>query len=75
MGKTFTLNHFKAEQVPRSTLYIILDRIDRFPAKRRQGGGKKNKKMSKRLANQLKRAFDDKDKMSQRQAGKKFNIS
>ena len=33
-GKPYTVKHFTAEQVPRSTVYGILSRLERFPVVR-----------------------------------------
>jgi hypothetical protein len=32
LGKSFTVKHFTAEKVPRSTIYDILSRLENFPA-------------------------------------------
>ncbi|RNA32566.1 WD repeat-containing 64-like [Brachionus plicatilis] len=58
-----------AEKIPRSTVYRILKR------KRKQGSGQTPKKMTKLQLKKLKKAFDHKDNISQRQAAKKFDIS
>ena len=71
----FTVRLFKAENVPKSTVYSILKRSEHFKPTRKEGSGKTLKKMTKRRLNQLKKAFDHNDKLSQRQAGEKFDIS
>ena len=39
LGKSYTLKHFTAEKVPRSTFYDILSRLEDFPAQRKPGSG------------------------------------
>ena len=75
LGKIFTVRHFMAEKVPRSTVYGILKRSEYFPPERKQGSGQTPKKMTKVQLNKLKKAFDHKDNISQRQAAKKFKCS
>jgi transposase len=75
LGKMFTVRHFMAENVPRSTIYDILKRSEYFPPERKQGSGQTPQKMTKVQLNKLKKAFDHKDNISQRQAAKKFDIS
>ena len=43
-GKPYTVEHFTAEQVPRSTVYGILSRLERFPPVRKSGSGHQFKK-------------------------------
>ncbi|RMZ96734.1 tripeptidyl-peptidase 2 [Brachionus plicatilis] len=66
LGKIFTVRHFMAEKNPRSTVYRILKRSEYFSPEWKQGSVQLNK---------LKKAFDHKDNISQRQAAKKFDIS
>ena len=75
LGKIFTVRHFMAEKIPRSTVYRILKRSEYFSPERKQGSGQTPKKMNKVQLNKLKKAYDDKDNISQRQAAKKFDIS
>jgi predicted DNA-binding protein (UPF0251 family) len=74
-GKVFTVRHFMAEQVPRRTIYNILERSEYFRPERKQGSGKTPQKMTKVQLNKLKKAFDHEDNISQLQAAKKFDIS
>ncbi len=74
-GKIYTVNHFMAEKVPRRTIYSILQRSEHSPVQRKSGSGRKAKKMNKRQVNKLKKAFNHNDKLSLRQAGKKFAVS
>ncbi|RNA17927.1 tripeptidyl-peptidase 2 [Brachionus plicatilis] len=60
LGKIFTVKHFMAEKIPR---------------KRKQVSDQTPKKMTKVQLNKLKKAFDHKDNIRQRQAAKKFVIS
>jgi hypothetical protein len=75
LGKMFTVRHFMAEQVPRSTIYNILKRSEYFSTERKQGSGPIAKKITKVQLNKLKKAFDHKDNISQSQAAKKFDIT
>ena len=75
LGKIYTVNHFTAEQVPRRTVYSILSRLECFPALRKPGSGVTYRKMTKKKVNQLKKDFNHKATMSQRQSARKFNIS
>ena len=69
------MNHFKAENIPKSTIYSILSRVQHVSPQRKHGSGTKCQKMTKKKLNTLKKAFDHKDKMSQRQAARKYGIS
>lgn len=71
-GKTFTVQHFSAEGVSRRTIYNILkaQRVER-----KQGSGKKPVIMTSANVNKLKRAFDNKDGISQRETAEKMNCS
>ena len=75
LGKMFTVRHFMAEKVPKSTIYNILARSEYFPPENKKRSDQLAKKMSKAQLDRLKKAFDHKDNISQRQAAKKFNIS
>ena len=74
-GKIFTVNHFMAEKVPRRTIYDILKRIEHSSPKRKPGSGKIAKKLTRTKINKLVKAFNHNDKISQRQAAKKFECS
>lgn len=70
----FTVDHFLAEQVPRSTIYRVLGRFtNNIGPERKKGSGRKAKKMDKKNINQLKKMFDMHHGISQRQAARKFN--
>jgi hypothetical protein len=75
LGKSYTVKHFTAEKVPRRTVYGILSRLEDFPAQRKPGSGATFKKMTQRQVNRLKKDFNHKAGMSQRQAARKYNIS
>ncbi len=75
LGKTYTVDHFAAEQVPRRTIYNILSRRECFPATRKSGSGSIKEKLTQRQINQLIKDFDHKATISQRQAARKFDIS
>lgn len=72
MGKKFTVEHFMAERVARSTIYSILRTCQ---INRKVGSGKLPTIMSKNGLQMLKRSFNNRDNQSQRQAAKKFNCS
>lgn len=73
-GKSYTLKHFMAEGVPRSTIYGILQRFhDKLPASRKSGSGRPPSKLPPRKLATLRRLFDHKDGISQRQAARKLN--
>jgi hypothetical protein len=70
----FTVDHFLAEQVPRSTIYRVLERFaNNIGPERKKGSSRKAKKMDKKNINKLKKMFDKHDGISQRQAARKFN--
>lgn len=72
-GKPYTLRHFMAEGVPRTTIYDILRRFDtNLPASRKAGSGRPPTIMTRRNLATLRRLFDHKDGISQRQAAKRF---
>uniref|UniRef100_A0A914DRN3 Transposase n=1 Tax=Acrobeloides nanus TaxID=290746 RepID=A0A914DRN3_9BILA len=73
-GKSYTLKHFMAEGVPRSTIYGILQRFhDKLPASRKSGSGRPPSKLPPRKLAALRHLFDHKDGISQRQAARKLN--
>ena len=73
LGKKYTLDHFKAENIPKSTIYSIIERAEKgIQAKRVVGSGRVAKKMNKKNISKLKAMFDHKDGISQRQAARKF---
>ena len=74
LGKSFTVKHFTAEKVPRSTVYDILSRLEDFPAQRKPGSGATIQKMTQRQVNRLKKDFNHTAGMSQRQSARKFSI-
>lgn len=75
-GKMHTVRHFMAEGVPRTTIYDILQRFDnRLPATRQPGSGGSNVKLTPRNLATLKRLFDHKDGISQRQAAQRFKCT
>ena len=72
-GKLYTVRHFMAEGVPKTTLYDILRRYDNnlSPTRQPRSGGS-NAKLTPRNLTTLERQFDNKDGISQRQAAKRF---
>ena len=75
-GKNFTVKHFNAENIAKSTIYDIIDRAeDEKGPKRVSGSGRVAKKMPKAKVSKLKAMFDHKDGVSQRQVARKFSIS
>ena len=74
--KSFTVSHFEAENLSRSTIYGIIKRIEEDkPFKRQTGSGRKLKIMTKCAISQLTKLFDHKCGISQRIASKKFKCS
>ena len=75
-SKTFTVNHFEAEGVPRSTLFDILKRKeDGISSERQSGSGRPAKIMTKSGIKQLRRLFDNKCGISQTKAARKTKCS
>ena len=74
-GKIFTVNHFIAEKVPRRTIYDILNRIEHSSPKRKPGSSKIAENLTRTKINKLEKAFNNNDKISQRQADKEFECS
>ena len=67
--KNFTVDHFNAEQVPRrGTIYDIIERAENDSGPKRVQGSVLVAKVIKRL----KTMFDHSDRVSMRQAGRKF---
>ena len=56
-------------------ILIILKRIEHSSPKRKPGSGRIAKKMTKTKINKLIKALNHKDRISQRQAAKKFELS
>lgn len=75
-GKMFTVNHFKAEHIPESTIYVIIKRAENDSGHERvNGSGRIAKIMTKKNIRCLKSMFDHNDKVSQSQAARKFKCS
>ena len=75
-GKIFTIKHFMEEGVLKMTVYDILKRYENnLPAIRRSGSGRTVKIFTAKKINQLKKDFDHKDGISQRQTAKKYKCS
>ena len=71
-GKTFTYNHFRAEKVPKTTVYDIIKRAENNSGHQRvRGSGRIAKKMDKKSIRRLKTMFDHQDGVSQTQAARK----
>ena len=75
-GKKFNYDHFKVENIPKSTIYKVIKRAESESGYQRvQGSGVKAKKMTRTNIERLKLMFDHKDGVSQRQGAKKFNCT
>ena len=73
-GKTFTVDHFQAEGVAKSTIYDIIERAENeFGPERRAGSGRIPQIMTKTNLSKIKKIFDHKDSISQTQAARQFN--
>ena len=71
-GKIFTVNHFLPQNLPRSTIYDIIKRVeDEIAPDRKPGSGRKPKIMTKSRFDKLCKMFDHKCGISQRKAAKK----
>jgi hypothetical protein len=72
-GKKFTVNHFQAEDVPKRTMYDIIQRAENDSGHERVvGSGRVAKKINKNRIRRLKKMFDHHDGVSVRQAARKF---
>uniref|UniRef100_A0A914CP62 Uncharacterized protein n=1 Tax=Acrobeloides nanus TaxID=290746 RepID=A0A914CP62_9BILA len=75
-GKTYTLKHFMEEGVPRRTVYAIFQSFDNnLPASRKSGSGSTPKIFTPEIVKSLRRRFDHKDGISQRQAANMYQCS
>lgn len=72
LGKKYTVEHFKKENVSKSTIYSILKNKT---IKRRTGSGHKPTIMTEIKKKVLKKLFLNKDNISQNQAAKNFNCT
>ena len=71
--KNFTVKHFAAEKVPKSTIYSIIKRAEsNYSYNRAVGSGKKAKIMTKAGIKRLCTLFDHKCNISHRQAARKM---
>ena len=74
--KSFTVNHFRAEGVPRSTVYRIINRFQsNVPVKRLQGSGRPARLMTPVNKQRLRRTVNHTTGRSQRALGAKFGCS
>ena len=72
-GKKYTVAHFQAENVSRSTIYNIIRRAERDSGHERVfGSGRKAKIMTKKNIKRLNTMFNHRDGVSTRQAARKF---
>ena len=75
-GKMFTIKNFEAENIPKRTIYTIMARAESESGYERvAGSGRIAKKMNKTNITRLKAMFDHGDRVSQRQAGRKFGCT
>lgn len=75
-GKTFTVNHFLAEKIPKRTIYSIIERLELgLGWQRKSGSGPKAVKMNKKHVKDLCKMFNNKCGLSQRRAARKYNCS
>lgn len=75
-GKSYTVRHFLAEGVPRSTIYDILERFSSgLGSERRPGTGRIPHILTKTKLKRLESTFKDKDGVSIRTAARKMNAS
>jgi hypothetical protein len=72
-GKKFTIEHYKSEGVPRQTIYDIIRRAENDSGHQRvRGSGRVAKVMTPKAITRLKAMFDHSDRISMRQAARKF---
>ena len=75
-GKKFTVDHFSAENIPKRTIYDIIQRAENESGHQRvPGSGHKATVMTKKNIDKLKSLFDHKDGISQRQAARKLGCT
>lgn len=75
-GKFFTFQHFKAENIPKSTIYDIIARAENdYGPKRVNGSGRIAEIMTKKRLRDLKRMLDHNSGVSQRQAARKIGCA
>ena len=68
--------HFRAENIPSSTIYRVLQRMEnKISAERVVGSGRKARKMSKKAVKRLEKRIDHKDGVSQKNLGKQFGVT
>ena len=72
VGKPYTVSHFMAEGVPRRTINNIRRFGNDKPASRKLGSGRPSIKLTPRKFTTLRRLFDNKDGISQRQAANRY---
>jgi transposase len=74
--KKFTVDHFAGENVPKSTVYFILQKYsNRGDVKRKAGSGRPVKIMTAKKMKLLKYKFDHKDKVSQQKCAKELKCT
>ena len=75
-GKKYTVDHFKAENVPYNTVYRIIKSAENDSGHARvQGSGRIAKNMTRKRIKKLETFFNNKDGVSQRGAARKFKCS
>ena len=75
-NKNFIVNHFRMENIPKSTIYNILKRKgNNIGPERKVGSDRKSIKMPAKEIKRLKKSIDQKDGISQRGLAKRFHVS
>ena len=75
LGKMFTYNHFKVENVPKTTVYCIIKRYESgLTAENKKILKRKGTKMTKSKVNQFAAYFDNNPKAAIKKGAKKFKI-
>lgn len=73
--KVFTVNHFKAEEVPERTVYGIIRRYEnRLRTERAPGSGCYFQKMDNNKVRELQRKVDHSDKWTVSSAARKYKV-
>ena len=75
-GKSFTYKHFQQMGISKTTLYRVMEKLDKGESLTREAGsGRKAKKMTPEDISKLKRYMKESIGASQRKAARKFGVS
>ena len=74
-GKQYTVQHFLAQGVPKSTIYSVINRVDSGQSYKRKEGTGAERKLTKPQEKDVKRLMENKKGVSTKTLGKKFGVS